>query len=426
LPERKTKIGYLLGVFPALSMTFVMREIRGLAAQGFEVAVFAVKRQPDGEIDPHFFPPDAFGSCMYARPDCFASHLWSNLKALALHPRRYFKAAGLFWRQVFRLEPAVFLRLLYHFFCGVGFAEQIRRAGIAHLHCHFETGSNIALAIHRFCSIPFSFTAHASGDIFVKPVLLAEKMASARFVVAVCEYTKKYLDSVTAYRHSAKIVRIYNGVDVGEPEELLGAKGCRRKPGAGAHARIVSVGRLIGCKGYGTLVETCRILKDRELRFTCEIIGAGPDSRIVTELAARWNLEDTVLLPGALPLSKVYKALGRADIFALLSEIHINGYRDGFPTVLLEAMVTALPVVATWISGIPEMVVHGRTGLLVPERDAEAAAAALERLMADEELRLQMGEAGRLRALEMFDGHSQHSALAALMQGALRAGQGGK
>jgi glycosyltransferase involved in cell wall biosynthesis len=273
------------------------------------------------------------------------------------------------------------------------------------MHGHFTSGTDMALAVNLFSGIPFSFSAHASGDIFVRPPLLKEKLKRARFVVAVCDYSRKYLDSVTDFAFSQKIFRIYNGIEISEPERFLNPAG-RGHPEAAcvsSAVKIVSVGRLLGCKGYATLIEACRILKDRGHQIVCEIIGEGPEEEMLAGFIRRKNLGDVVFLSGPLPLERVYEALARADIFALLCEIHLDGFRDGFPTVIQEAMLMSLPVVSTYVSGIPEMVVPSETGFLVHERDAAGAATALEKLMFDADLRRRLGRAGRERVLSFFN-----------------------
>jgi glycosyltransferase involved in cell wall biosynthesis len=292
---------------------------------------------------------------------------------------------------------------------------------VSHLHCHFTTGSNIALAINLYADIPFSFSAHASGDIYIQPTLLDLKLARARFVVPVCEYNRRYLDAVTAHRHAGKLHTIYNGIDLAEGERWLPAG---KRPGtatgeAGA-LRIVSIGSLVVMKGHGTLIEACRLLRERGHLVRCDIIGAGPEQATLASLITENGMEDAVRLRGPLSLRDVYAALGDADVFALLSEIGVDGYRDGFPTVILEAMAAGLPVVSTWISGTPEMVMHEETGLLLHERDAAAAADAFERLLEDEPLRWRMGAAGRRRVEERFQLDQSADRLAALFNAVVK------
>ena len=145
----------------------------------------------------------------------------------------------------------------------------------------------------------------------------------------------------------------------------------------------------------------------------CQIAGDGEDREFLLHLIEKWDLEKSVELLGCLPLDSVYKVLSQSDVFVLLSEIQVSGYRDGLPTAILEAMAFGLPVVSTYISGIPEVVTHGATGFLVPERDPVAAADALEPLILDSELRVRLGSAGR-HALARFSSQEPGDSLAQL------------
>jgi glycosyltransferase involved in cell wall biosynthesis len=411
-------IGYVVGSYPELTQTFVLREIGGLRARGFDVIIFAVKRAPLAEVE-RSLGQRGDEPVVYARPDRVWRHVWANGWALLRHPRRYFAALRPFCSGAWERAPRTFLQTLYHFSCGIGFAEVMRARGVSHLHCHFTTGSNVALAVNLYAGIPFSFSAHASGDIYMEPTLLDLKLARARFVVPVCEYNRRYLNAVTAHRHAEKLHTIYNGIDLAERERLLPAayrsKAAHRVNG---ELRIVSIGSLVVMKGHATLIEACRLLRQRSHCLRCDIIGAGPEQATLAALIAEKGMDDAVRLRGPLSLRDVYAALGEADVFALLSEIGVDGYRDGFPTVILEAMAAGLPVVSTWISGTPEIVAHEETGLLVHERDAAAAADAFERLLGDEPLRRRMGAAGRCRVEERFQLDQSADRLAALFNSA--------
>jgi colanic acid/amylovoran biosynthesis glycosyltransferase len=345
---------------------------------------------------------------MYARPDGLLRHLLTNLGFLLQRPGRYFAGLRTFLRGAAVLAPKEALQLLYHFFAGVGFCRDLHRAGITHLHCHFTSATNMALAAHLVGEMPFSFTAHASNDLFVRPVLLDEKLACARFVAAVCEYSRRYLDSVTGFQHSQKLHRIYNGV------EQLQASAFPRSS-AEAERQIVSVGSLVAAKGYATLIQVCAKLQAQGQNFRCRIIGEGPERPTLERLTRDYGLEDCVELVGAQTLDSVYAELRQADVFVLLSEIGRSGYRDGFPTVILEAMAAGLPVLATSLSGIPEVVLDGVTGMLVRERDIEGATQALACLLESPELRRTMGRAGQARVRDLFDLEQSAEQLAALL-----------
>jgi glycosyltransferase involved in cell wall biosynthesis len=425
------RIGYVVSIFPELTETFIAREIEALRRRGHAVHVFAVKR-------PRGLPPGGAALCdaatlrdaTYARPDHLPRHLLANVVALVRHPLRYGAALRVFTRQWSRLEPGRFARLLYHFACGIGLTAELRRRGIEQLHAHFTTGANIALAAHLYSGIPFSFTAHASDDLFVQPVLLAEKVEHARAVMPVCDYSRRYLDAVTGYAHSGKLHRVYNGIDVSEPARLAAAgdtaaaRASGGAGGAGGPLRLLSVGSLLGdAKGFVTLVEVCGELRRSGYDLRCRIVGGGAPAvqAMLARRIAAAGLTDVVELAGAQPLAAVYAAMREADVFVLLSEVGLSGLRDGFPTVLLEAMALRLPVVSTWVSGIPEIVRHGVTGFLVPERRPRAAAAAIGRLADDAALRARFGQAGWERVRRRFDLERSADRLARVLAGLVRA-----
>jgi colanic acid/amylovoran biosynthesis glycosyltransferase len=421
--DNRGRIGYVLSTFPSLTETFIAREIEALKRRGFEIVVFAVRRptfMPSGQTPSG---ADTLGSCVYARPDRLLRHLVLNLYASIRHPIRYFSAFRVFMRGWADLEPGVLARLLYHFACGVGFSWEMRRLRIDHLHCHFASGCSVALAANLFSGITYSFTAHASSDLFVKPVLLPLKVRHALRVVPVCEYSKRYLDAVTGFAYSSKLHRVYNGVDVNEASRLAPTTedNLAEEQGSPAAIRLLSVGSLVGVKGHSTLIEVCRRLREEGHTVQCKIVGGGPEHEVLARLIVKAGLTSIVELSGPLPLGEVYRAMRLADIFVLLSEIGVNGYRDGFPTVILEAMAMGLPVVSTWVSGIPEMVEHQVTGILVPERDPSAAAAAVRRLLQDPALRMEMGSAGRQRVSRLFALDQSADELAGLLAETLSA-----
>jgi glycosyltransferase involved in cell wall biosynthesis len=401
----------MLGTFPALTETFVLREIGALRRRGIEVVVCAIRR-PTIAQRARLAALATDTTCLYARPDRVLRHAAANIGFLLRHPSRYLGCLRSFLSEGGTLPPREAIQLLFHFVAGVGFLRDLRRLGINHVHCHFNSSTNMAWAAHMVGGVPFSFTVHANPDLFIRPTLLQEKVASARFVVAVCEYNRRFLNALTGFRHPAKLHRIHNGI------ERLEA---RQDPASHAsiqdvpEPRILAVGSLVTMKGHATLIQACATLRERGRSFRCRIIGEGPERATLERLIRAHALEDCVELAGARSLDEVYAALSEADVFALLSEIGPCGYRDSFPTVILEAMAAGRPVVSTSLSGIPEMVVDGVTGLLVHERDVAAAARALECLLESDQLRRSMGEKGRARVHELFDLEQSADQLAALL-----------
>jgi glycosyltransferase involved in cell wall biosynthesis len=202
---------------------------------------------------------------------------------------------------------------------------------------------------------------------------------------------------------SAKVRQIYNGLDI----RTFVANGLRVK--ASEPVRILSVARLIEPKGLVYLLEACDRLRARGYRFRCVIIG-GPERPLyvndyleIRRTHERLALDGCVDLLGALPFAAVRAQYARADLFALPCVRGRDGSKDIIPNAILEAMAAGLPVVATRLTAIPELVDDGVTGLLVEPRDIDALAGAMARLIDDAALRAEMGRNGRTRAERLFD-----------------------
>src|SRR6266496_5725956 len=236
--------------------------------------------------------------------------------------------------------------------------------------------------------------------------LLREICAAAEFVAAETDYSRELLcrrcpDS------AAKIHRVYNGIDLkrfpmrnGEPPRPLRSE----QPVAAPYQapRIISVGRLVEFKGFEHLIDACAELARRGFDFACDIIGDGPLRETLRSKIEKLNLSSRINLLGSLSQKAVLEKLRDADIFALASTADAQGATDVFPTVILEAMASARPVVSTRLAGIPELVVDGKTGVLLSPGDTAALTDGLQRLLCDRELRLRYGRAGRVRIEQHF------------------------
>src|SRR5258708_28545415 len=169
---------------------------------------------------------------------------------------------------------------------------------------------------------------------------------------------------------------------------------------------MIAVGRLVEKKGYSYLVRACALLHERGCRWRRAIYGSGAQGDGLAELIDTCGLGDVVQMQGARRQEELIAIYREADLFVLSPHVLENGDRDGIPNVLMEAMSAGLPVVATDISGIPELIEHDRSGLLVPPCDEGALADALERLLAPLYvlvLRARLGADGRKRVIENFD-----------------------
>lgn len=290
-------------------------------------------------------------------------------------------------------------------------AHMVQQRGIAHMHAHFGSdATTVALLAGRLSGVGYSFTAHAR-DIYhtyespeADNAMRRIKIGEARFVVTVSDYNAHHLRRLCPGA-ADRVHRIYNGIDLNRFVP---------NPSARQSGLIVSVGRMIEKKGFADLIEACRRLAEGPQQFTCRIIGDGPLRESLQAQIDASGLSGNVELHEPVAQERLIGMLRQASVVVLPCVISESGDRDGLPTVLLEAMALAQPVVTTTVSGGPEIVEHGRTGLLTEPGDPEALAAMLETVVADPEIGLRMGVRGRARAESLFALDSSAAALAGL------------
>jgi glycosyltransferase involved in cell wall biosynthesis len=274
-------------------------------------------------------------------------------------------------------------------------ALAVQARGVGHLHAHFGTvATTVARLAASFAGVRYSFTAHAK-DIYCdyeETQALDLKLRDAAAVVTVSDFNVAYLRN-TYGRDAARVVRIYNGIDLGS----------FAWSGPAAGSEILAVGRLVEKKGFHILIEAVRLLRAAGRPVRCRIVGAGEEGANLAAQIAASDLGDAVSLAGPLPQTAVMAAMRAAGVLACPCVVGRDGNRDGLPTVLLEAMALGTPCVATDVTGIPELVRDGETGLCVPEGDPEAFAAALARMLDDRDLRRRVAEAGRALVEKEFD-----------------------
>jgi glycosyltransferase involved in cell wall biosynthesis len=296
----------------------------------------------------------------------------------------------------------------YNFFTGVIgifpksvlFAYQMRADQVQHVHAHFASHPAAAgFIIHRLVGIPYSFTAHGS-DLHRDRHMLCEKVAEAAFVAAISEYNKELIVSECRGNYRQKVKVVHCGVDT----EVFQARSHETPYEKGENPfMILCVGTLHEVKGQPYLIEACRYLQERGYAFECHFIGDGPDRKALNELVEQAGLSDKVLFHGRLTRDEIVRLLLDTDVLTVPSVPTRDGRREGIPVVLMEAMGSGVPVIASNLSGIPELVNDLLTGLLVPPRDASFLADALERYIQDPGLRRRLGNAGRAKVVEEFD-----------------------
>lgn len=395
------EVAYLFERFPSFGQTFCYREVAELQRQGTVLQIYSI-RDPGGEPKQDWSQEIVRQVCYLPGEEALVREIDQALRAGKVS-REIRDAVGKWGRQ------SDFLRLYQAIYVGL----RLQQAGVRHVHAHFAgMAARTAWWIREFFGIPFSFTAHAN-DIFAPRdffVSLAKLVESAAKVVTVSDFAAGLLRERFP-ETGAKIHRVYNGVDLSRfhPADY----------GSGI-PDIVSVGRLIEKKGFADLITACGLLRDRGLRFRCEIIGEGPLESVLRTQIKEAGLEERVELPGPLPQGEIALRLAHATIFVLPCRREAGGGMDNLPTVIMEAMAAGVPIISTPIAGVPEMVENGGNGLLVPEQDPEAIGAAVTRLVTDPVLARGMGERGREMARDKFSIESSVRTLRLLFDAEVR------
>lgn len=368
------RLAYVTAGFPDLTQSFVRREVETVRALGVPLTVFSIRPPPRHFPDPglaRFVDETVYGGRGFS-----LALLAAHLHFLRHAPRRYAvvlaRVLALAARQL--SAGSLALRTCAVFPMSVYFAREMQRRGVTHVHAHFANHPTTAARIAAtLLDVPFTFTGHA-WDIFVpaNQIGLAEKIADAAAVVTCTQFNRRLLCELVPQAQHAKIAVCYHGIEL--PETMAGQR---------EEDLVVAVGRLTAKKGFHHLVAACADLTRTGTRVRCVIIGEGEERSSLEDAISRAGVHECVTLIGARPHREVMEWMARAAVFALPSMVAKDASMDGIPNVILEAFAVETPVVSTRLSGIPEVVRDGETGVLVPPDDAVALAAALRAVLGD-------------------------------------------
>ena len=395
-------VAYLTGDYPKVSHTFILREVQAVRAAGQEVLTCSIRQPPASEFKGQ--------EEIAARAETFyvIAAAKNPLRLLAAHGRAIRHAPGL-WLKTLALAlrmrspgvKALLWQLFYFLEAGV-LADHLRRNGVRHLHNHFGNSScSVAVLAAELAAIPFSFTEHGPAIFFeVDRWALPEKIARARFVVAITHFCRAQLMLFSDPKHWSKIAIVHCGVD---------PAAYRRAPG-GTGKRVAFVGRLDPVKGALLLVEAMAGVLKSHPDATLTLAGDGPARAPAEARATELGIVGAVRFVGFMTQGQVADLLANSDMLVLPS------FAEGLPVVYMEALASRIPVVASRVAGVQELVEDGVTGFAVPPGDVATLIDRMIRLMDDPELARRMGEAGRKAVEQGFDVRAEGEWLATLFR----------
>lgn len=388
------KIAYILSKFPAFTETFITREIKEIERLGTDVEVFSLKTPLKDEAE-HSENKD-FQNHAHYYPFIFSTAIWKSLYFyLSTRPKTVF---GLLYKVIQKniYDPLVLIKTLAVFPKALLIGCTLKKMEINKIHSHWATvPATVSWIVSSLNSSKFTFTAHA-WDIFKADNMLIEKIQAASKVITISEFNKKYLLTKYPGIDPGKIEVIHVGLELGR---------FRPKPRAkNPEFRILSIGRMVKTKGFQDLLHACDRLRSNDLKFTCQIIYVSDiyENKIFN-LYRDLKLEGIVEFIKDVPQDKIIDYYQQADCFVLPCKVSEDGDRDGIPTVIAEALSMELPVISTYVSGIPEVIIEKKTGLLVEPGDVSGLTDNIETLYKDSDLRSRLGRAGGKFVSEEFD-----------------------
>lgn len=391
-------IAYLCGQYPAVSHTFVLREVNALRRAGAEIATFSIRRAGAehllAEAD-----HSAFATTYAILPQRLVSLLVTHLKLLVGKPSAYLSTLAC----ALKLAPkGVRGRIwqLFYFVEAVVLWRECSRRGLRHVHAHLaNVAADVALlTVHLGSKIErekpwtWSFTMHGPTELFdVSRFRLAEKIRDAHFVVCISDYARSQLMALSDVSSWEKLHVVHVGIPI-DQFTLARERDPRRR-----ERRVLSIGRLVPDKGQAILLQAVALLAGRGCELHVTLAGDGPSRVGLEELAEELGIASRTSFVGAVGQDDIHDLYAQASIFCLAS------FAEGVPCVLMEAMSMELPVISTRIAGIPELIDDQDTGLLVAPGQPGLLADAIERLLADPAFAREMGARARLKVIAEFD-----------------------
>lgn len=387
---------FVLKGYPRLSETFIAQEIRALELLGLDLRIWALRRPTDASVHP-------IHREIIASVDYLPEYLHDD-PARVVRALFAFLLQGRFWAML----PAFLADLarepsrnrLRRLGQALVLAHELP-AGTARLHAHFlHTPASVVRYAAMLTGLPWSASAHAK-DIWTTPDWdLRDKLAQAAWATTCTAAGAARLNALAPKHRPVHL--IYHGLDLTRFQPLLAQRIAPDGADAAQPVRLLAVGRAVAKKGFDVLLDALSRLP-AGLAWRLEHIGGGELLRPLQAQAERLGLADHITWRGALAQEDVLAAYRAADLFVLPCLVAEDGDRDGLPNVLMEAQSQGLACLSTLVSGVPELIIEGETGVMVAPQDAMALAQALEQLIRDPRRRSLLGRAAQARVQSAFD-----------------------
>ena len=384
------RLAYLLSIYPAVSHTFFLNEIRALRSLGFDIEVASINEPDRARESMSAIESEESKATFYIKSTGTVTAIGMALRVLITKPQVFLRGF-LFSLRLGKGEVSSIIHNLFYFVEALLLGEWLRTHNHRHLHIHFcGPVATVGLIASRAWKIPYSLTVHGPDEFFdVEKFYLREKIENAKFILCISNFCRSQLMRCVTPEYWEKMHVVPLGVDPGKfSSDPLRASSQDR-------VEIVCVGRLVPAKGQLILLQAAARLAATGHNLRVRLIGDGPDRKHLEAFAAEASFE--VLFEGAKSHEAVRTFLEHADIFALAS------FAEGVPVALMEAMAMQVPCVSTRIAGIPELIRDGLDGLLVPASSPEALSEALARLIEDPKLRRSLGLSGAERVKQNYN-----------------------
>jgi len=400
------RLAYLVSQHPAISMSFIVREVQALRRLGFEISVVSINL-PDRPVNQLTAEErEEVGHTFYLKPAGFRGAIKAQLATLFTHPLRYLR--GLWF--AIRLGQLDLTKILYngfYFVEAVMVGHWMQQQSLTHVHIHIPmAAATVGLIAKQTFPITVSMTIHGPNEFYDIPgQFLPQKILAAEFICCISHFARSQLMAWSPPEHWSKLELNRLGVD---PCIFVPAP-FREHP----HPfEVLCVGRLVPVKGQFILIEAIIQLLQQNRQVRLRLIGDGPDRPQLQTYIQQHQLSERVILEGAVNQEQILKYYQQTDVFAIAS------FAEGIPVVLMEAMAMAIPCVSTHITGIPELISKDE-GILVAPADVTALTKALALLMDQPQLRYQLGQAARQKILQNYHLPKNTQQLANIFRGRL-------